>query len=274
MDIWLNGRLVAAGTVDALSAGVALGWGVFTTVGVRDGAPRFLQRHYERLKRDAALAEISFETSLAAVEAGAREVIGANQIDNGLVRLTLTQRGDGRWNTQTGSDFSIAAVESEPHAAPMRVQLSRYRVEARRPLAGVKTTSYLPYLWAWLEAKENGFDETILRDGSEFLSEGARASLFWARDGQLFTPSLVTGCLRGLGRELVLEWSETRALKVSKGRFSVDDLRHADEAWLVSAAAGSRPVAGLYDEAGALLREFEKRGEIAAELSKWWEEAR
>ena len=271
MVIWLNGRLVAEGTLDALSAGATLGWGVFTTVGIQEGSPRFLRRHFERLKRDAAQALLAFEVDFETITQGLAAVLEANGIQEGLARLTLTQRGDGRWSTDAGSDLSIAAIESEFQTSPMRVQLSPFRVEARRPLAGVKTTSYLPYLWAWREAKDHGFDEAILRDGSEFLSEGARANLFWVQDNQLFTPSLLTGCLRGLGRELVLEWSQTQALKVGKGRFPIDDLQNADEVWLVSAVVGPRPVAALYDEAGGLLREFAEPWKVGAELSAWWD---
>lgn len=271
MELWLNGRLVTEGTVSALSAGVTLGWGVFTTVGISEGSPRFLRRHFERLKRDAAQAQVSFDTDYETVKAGVAAVHQANEINNGLARLTLTQRGDERWNAETGSDLSIAAIRNEISTAPLRVKLSSYRLEAQWPLAGVKTTSYLPYLWAWREAKNNGFDEAILIN-TGVLSEAARSNLFWVRDGKLFTPALSTGCLRGLGRELVLKWGKSRSLRVKQGRFLREEAQGADEVWLVSAAAGPRPVASWHDEAGVLIREFEAGGKLRAELTQWWDE--
>ncbi|MBW3638138.1 MAG: aminotransferase class IV, partial [Armatimonadetes bacterium] len=246
MKIWLNGTLLPNGSLDASSAGLTLGWGVFTTLGIRGGAPRFLERHFERLRRDAHEAQIAFDFDLEAVRRAVVAVARANGVANGIARLTLTQRGDGRWNTQNGADFSIFALETSPQNEPLRVQLSPYRVEARRALAGVKTTSYLPYFWAWREAQPNGFDEAILRDGSDFLSEGARATLFWVKGGELFTPSLETGCLRGIGRDLTLEWARERSIAAHEGRFLAGEAENADEMWLVSAALGPRLVASWH----------------------------
>ncbi len=273
MKIWLNGTLLPNGALDASSAGVTLGWGVFTTLGIRGGAPRFLERHFERLQHYADEAQIDFEFDFEAVSRGLASVARANGVANGSARLTLTQRGDGRWNHQKGSDFLIFALETSPHNEPLRVQLSLYRIEARRALAGVKTTSYLPYLWAWREAKSNGFDEAILRDGDDNLSEGARATLFWIKGGELFTPSLETGCLRGIGRDLTLEWARERSIGVNEGRFLAGEAENADEVWLVSAAQGPRLVASWHDEAGAMRREFGAPSELERDLGAWWEKS-
>jgi branched-chain amino acid aminotransferase len=269
--MWLNGELLENGEVAAAGAGNLLGWGVFTTLGVRDGRPRFLARHFARLERDARLADVPFELEFAMVEHGLSKVLRANRVRNGLARLTLTRRGDGRWNAEAGADLSILAQETAPFFPEFRVQLSRFRVEAKRPLCGVKTTAYLPYWWAWREAKANGFDEAILREGRDFLCEGARASLFWARDGTLFTPSFETGCLAGIGRELALEWAAQSALEVREGAFGTAEAESANEIWLVSAASGSRAVTVWHDEAGEMRAHFPVRGALCAEFGRWFE---
>lgn len=273
MKMWLNGQLVENGALDASSAGITLGWGVFTTVGIRGGAARFLPRHVERLQRDASEAQIDFDFDLEEVSRAVSAVVRANAVGDGIARLTLTQRGDGRWNHENGADFSIFAGETSPQSEPLRVQLSPYRVEARRPLAGVKTTSYLPYFWAWREAKSNGFGEAILRDGSDFLSEGARATLFWVENDEIFTPSLDTGCLRGIGRDLTLQWARGRSIAVREGRYLAEEARNAAEMWLVSAAQGPRLVASWHDEVGILRREFGATSEIGRDLGAWWQKS-
>lgn len=273
MKMWLNGTLLPGGGLDASSAGITLGWGVFTTVGIRGGAARFLPRHFERLGRDAGEAQISFDFDFETVSRAVGAVASANGVANGIARLTLTQRGDGRWNRESGADFSIFASAASPPEEPMRVQLSPYRVEARRALAGVKTTSYLPYFWAWREAQSNGFGEAILRDGDDYLSEGARASLFWVKEGELFTPSLQTGCLRGIGRDLTLQWARERSIAPHEGRFLAGEVENADEMWLVSAAQGPRFVSSWHDETGVSRREWGTTSAIGRDLRAWWEKS-
>ena len=151
------------------------------------------------------------------------------------------------------------------------MQLSPYRAEAKAPLRGVKTTSYLGYLWAWREARARGFDEAILRDGDDFLCEGARSTLFWLRDGALYTPSFQTGCLRGIGRELTLEWAKFRGLEVRQGQFGADEAENAAEIWLVSAASGPRCVSSWHDENGAMRASFAASGADCAEFTRWFE---
>ncbi|HEX8466005.1 MAG TPA: aminotransferase class IV [Abditibacterium sp.] len=267
--MWLNGELVENGAIDASSAGLTLGWGVFRTLGVVAGAPRFFARHFERLREDAAAAQLDFSFSSAVVFEALQRVLRAHSVENGLARLTLTQRGDGRWNSQDGVDFSILAVQQSPVSTSARVITSRYCVEAKRPLAGVKTTSYLPSLWAWREAKQAGFDEAILCVGAGFLSEGARSTLIWAKNGEIWTPSLECGCLRGVGRDLVLEWAAANEIRCRQGRFQPENALEADEMWLVSAASGARFVAAWHDENGVLRRDFSQHS-LGEQFQKWW----
>lgn len=270
--MWLNGRLLENGEISASGAGALLGWGVFTTLGVRGGEPRFLERHFARLERDAREAEVPFELDFALARRALGEVLRANQLKNGLARLTLTRRGDGRWNGENGADFSIVALETAPFSASLRVQLSPFRVEARRPLCGVKTTAYLPYLWAYREARARGFDEAILREGRDFLCEGARTTLFWMQGGALYTPSLATGCLAGIGRELVLEWAAKNAIEARQGEFGACEAESAAEIWLVSAATGPRAVASWHDENGIERAAFSvANSSFCAAFAAWFE---
>ncbi len=268
--MWLNGRLVENGAVAASGAGLTLGWGVFTTLGVRGGEPRLLARHVARLERDARAANVPFALDFAEIRQGLGEVTSANRVKNGLARLTLTKRGDGRWSEDEGADFSILALETAQVAGAMRVQLSPYRVEAQRALCGVKTTSYLDYLLAHQAAKAGGFDDAILRDGRDFLSEAARASLFWVKNRVIFTPSLDTGCLRGIGRELALEWASAANFEVRQGGFQALEAESAEEIWLVSAASGARAIASWHGENGEMSTELEAQNPVMAEFSRWF----
>lgn len=260
--IWFNGQLTSAAQMDAASAGALLGWGVFTTIAIRDGQPKFWEQHAARFKRDAVVARVELPFDASQMRAGLDELLARLELQNGLARITGTRRGDGRWNAETGADWSILAhTATAPLNTPARLEISPFRVAANAPLAGVKTTSYLPYLFAWDEARARGFDEALLLTESELICETARASIFWAKDGVLTTPNLASGCLRGVGRAIVIE-----RFSVRERQWRLPELWEADEAFTVSAAAGVRPIGSLVD--GKNSRDFGEIGAITSDITR------
>ena len=244
--IWFNGQLLPRAQIDATEAGITLGWGVFTTLAIRDGAPVLWPQHAARLERDAAAARIEALWDAEQLRAGLLELLGRLDVRHGLARVTATRRGDGRWNAQTGANWSIMARSAEADEGatmPLTLEVSPFRVAARAPLAGVKTTSYLPYLIAWENARARGFDEALLLTENERICETARGSIFWAKAGALHTSSLGCGCLRGVGREIVME-----QFAVRQGEFTLRDLWDADECFVVSGATGARAIGSLFHE--------------------------
>lgn len=258
--IWFDGQLTSAAPLDATSAGVLLGCGVFTTLAIRAGAPIFWTHHAARLARDAAAARVDLPFDQAQLHAGLMQLIEAENIRDGLARITGSRRGDGRWNTDKGAHWSILAqTAAAPSSAPLKLEVSPFRVAARAPLAGVKTTSYLPYFWAWEAARARGFDEALLLTEREWICESARASIFWAKDGVLYTPSLDCGCLRGVGRAVVLEqWG------AHQGNWSLEALWEADEAFVVSGATGARALGSLRN--AERIREWDGIGNLTSAL--------
>jgi branched-subunit amino acid aminotransferase/4-amino-4-deoxychorismate lyase len=59
------------------------------------------------------------------------------------------------------------------------------------------------------------------------------ANVFWFKDGELFTPSLITGCLAGTTREFVLEQIECTEVEAGIG-----ELDGAEAIFLTSAGIG------------------------------------
>lgn len=260
--IWFNGQLTSAAQLDATSAGALLGWGVFTTIAIRDGQPKFWEQHAARLKRDAVAARVELPFDAVQLHAGLSELVAQLELKNGLARITGTRRGDGRWSAQVGADWSILAQTAPaPLITPARLEVSPFRVAASAPLSGVKTTSYLPYLFAWDGARARGFDEALLLTESELVCETARASIFWAIGGVLYTPNLASGCLRGVGRAIIIE-----RFTVREGQWTLQNLWEADEVFIVSGAAGVRSVRSISD--GKDARDFGKMGAMTKAVAR------
>ena len=185
--LWLNGQFTDDATIAATSAGALLGWGVFTTIGIWNAQPFALTQHFARLQHDAAHCEIEYSMCDETLQNALRELIARHEIARGVARITVTKRGDGRWNTQSGSDVSVLVRAMNDEIAPAKITQSLFRLYSNRALVGVKSTSYLDYQLAWRDAQSRGFDEAILLNQNKHICEGARSNLFWTRDGELFT---------------------------------------------------------------------------------------
>ncbi len=279
MVFWLNGEWVPAqqAMLPCAAAGTLLGWGCFTTAGVWNGQVFALDRHLARLRRDAGRLDVTVNYADDVLEAALASLLARNGIADGIARLTATRRGDGRWHTGNASDLLLMALpraanrepflsggasnaELRGEAAGLRLAISPFRIEARRPLAGIKATSYGDYQMAWREAAQRGFDEAVLLNSRDALCECARANLFWARGGALYSPALETGCLPGIARGLVFNWAREEGIALRVGSFLPQALLDADEVFITSAAQGPRPVASV--DAGD-----EARGEANIEAS-------
>src|SRR5690242_16322177 len=132
----------------------------------------------------------------------------------------------------------------------------------RGALAGLKTTSYGENVRALALAHERGASEAVFANLAGHLCEGTGTNVFYVVDGELRTPTLVSGCLAGITRRLVLDWY---------GAVEVDEpievvLAQASEAFLAST---TRDVQGIHrwDD-----RDLPAPGPVTTEVRKMWSE--
>jgi branched-chain amino acid aminotransferase len=248
--LWLNGAItpVAEARVSPASAGVLYGWGVFTTLGLRGGKPRAFERHWERLVAHAGRAAVPVERDATDVEAGLRELAGRLGLSDGRARITLLRGAGGPWREkEAGGDTLVFAAARAPRAArPLALTVSPYRLNTTSPLAGVKSTAFVEHLLALEEARGRGFDEALMLNERGEVAEGTAANVFWVRGGELFTPSLATGCLAGITRRLVLEVASRLRIRATEGGFPLAAVGEADEVFLTNSTWGLSPV-GQFD---------------------------
>ncbi|MDA8386493.1 MAG: aminotransferase class IV [Actinomycetota bacterium] len=207
--VYVDGSLVkeSEGVIPVLDHGVVAGDGVFEALAVYDGTPFALRRHLERLARSVSGMRMTTAPDLEVVEAAIHDVVKANQIGFGKVRVTYTA-GDG----PLGSDrlpsrprLVVAAAPLAPIAPTAKVAVSLWPRNERGILAGVKTTSYAENVVGLNWAIAQGADEIIFPNTKGELCEGSGSNIFVVVDGELITPTLASGCLAGVTRDLIVE---------------------------------------------------------------------
>jgi len=112
----------------------------------------------------------------------------------------------------------------------------------RSPLAGLKTTSYAENAIALAWAKDRGFSEALLINLVGDLCEGTGSNVFVVIDGEVSTPSLDSGCLDGITRRLLIEWSGAR-----EQTLPADVLATAQEVFITSSTRDVHPVVAVGD---------------------------
>jgi branched-subunit amino acid aminotransferase/4-amino-4-deoxychorismate lyase len=80
-----------------------------------------------------------------------------------------------------------------------------------------------------------------------FIAEGTVCNIFFVKDGVLCTPSVETGVLDGITRELVVRVARENGMVVKEGDFTPDDLFSASEVFFTNTTSEVMPVSQVED---------------------------
>jgi branched-chain amino acid aminotransferase len=265
MRAWVNGHLLDDPQAPALTIsdhGFTVGDGVFESVKVVQGQPFALTRHLERLARSAAGLGLPAPTA-DAVRAGVAAVLDGQEMPLGRLRITYTG-GDAPMGSGRGDAPPTLVVVADlmaPWGGPTAVVVVPWPRNERGALSGLKTTSYGENVVALAYAKERGASEALFANTAGNLCEGTGSNVFYVVDGELRTPTLASGCLAGISRELLLEWVGAREVDEP-----AEVLARADEVFLVST---TRDVQAVRRVDG---RDLEAPGPVTADCMRVWAE--
>lgn len=236
MRAWLNGQLLESPKERAISVldhGMVVGDGVFETIKVERGAPFALTRHLDRLVRSAAGLGIG-KPDIAAIREGVDATIAGQELSFGRIRITVTS-GIGPLGSPRGNQGLTSVVITEPCDRPPSISAIAtvpWPRNDKGAIVGLKTTSYAENALMVEHALARGASEAVMPNTGGMLCEGTGSNIFYVMEGQLITPTLESGCLAGVTRNLVLEWCQGE-IDVVERDAPIDILRQADEVILV-----------------------------------------
>lgn len=222
-------------------SGLLCGWGLFTTIRVTEGIPFAFERHWKRLSRDAEKTHCPFPFQSDKVRDQLNEVLGANKVREGCVRVYVVYNQPGFWRSDEqlpSADLIICSADLPPHREPARLALREHGRHAASPLAGVKVTSWLDNVWNLWETQQAGYDEVVLLNERGEISECTAANIFCVHEDHVATPPLSSGCLEGVTRSVVLEIGPENGVQIEEQTLFPEDLYTADEVLISSTNRG------------------------------------
>jgi branched-chain amino acid aminotransferase len=240
--LWCNGQWIDPldFPVSPTDRGMTLGLGLFETILAIDGEPILADRHLARLRHSCE--RLGWPFAIPDLKDTMIELIEANDLSCGRSRLRLSiSGGSGLVHSLTHGADHLVWMSAVPAANPpsaTAVTLSPYLRNERSAITGLKCASYAENVVALEHAARLGFEETLFFNTSGHLCEAATANVFLVRNGSLITPSLASGCLPGITREVVLGMAARAGISCLESDVTMADLHSADELFLTSSIRG------------------------------------
>ena len=233
-------KLLAPGQVGLLS-----GWGVFSTIRVVDGVLFAFERHWARMRKDAALLRVSLPPDPDLVRRKLLELVEANQAFDATLRVVVVRNTGGMWEgprTGRASDLIALTSTTKEWGSGVRLCYTPHARYAAGEFAGAKILSWAMNL-TWLEVAQNrGFDETILLNECGEVAECTSANIFAAEGNRVWTPPLSSGCLPGVTRELLLHEIHVPGYAIEEKALAPADLERSAEVFITSTTRSLLPV--------------------------------
>lgn len=103
-----------------------------------------------------------------------------------------------------------------------------------------KSLSYYENIMEHRWAQDLGYDSVLFINEREEVCETSFANIFFVRDGEIFTPTISSGLLKGTMRDYILE-----SYKVKEDVISIKDIDSFDEAFISNSLMGIRNVLSI-----------------------------
>lgn len=242
---WIDGE--RGDVVSADDRGLQYGDGLFETILLRQGRPRFLALHLERLALGCRRLHIpvAFENELRT------EIDAATALAPPLAILkVMVTRGDSlrRGYAPEGGETPrriLALFGCETLAGweqGVDLAISSIMAADQPLLAGLKHLNRLENVLAAREARLAGTFDVLMLGADGRVVSGAMSNVFVVCGTKVQTPRVDRAGVAGVTRAVVLRECARLGLEPVQREIGLDELRHAEEAFITNARIGVVPV--------------------------------
>lgn len=216
------------------------GEGLFETILWR-GSTNKLHKHYERLKKSAQFFHLScpdYEIFLREIE---RKTKGRMNV---YVKFCLLSKGKTiYWSHPEKTEYLVIVKAYKPDKSAKKLCLSKIRRHRQDPTIYHKTMNYLPNILVKREALSKGFDDALILNEKEEITECSASNILIVKGSEFFTPSQSSGLLMGTTLETLLE-----KIPIKTRPLTLEDLYDASHVFITNSLIGVCPVVQFEDK--------------------------
>ena len=255
---------VISDQVSVADRGLQYGDGLFETLAVIQGQPRFWQSHMDRLAEGCERLQLPVPAQSVLL----REVqtVSAGQ-RNCVVKILVTRGTSGRGyapSIPAGTNRIVCsyAWPEDPgklDITGIRSRICELRLGLQPALAGMKHLNRLEQVIARAEWSDHAIHEGILLDREDYVISAISSNIFLVTGNRLLTPRMDRCGVRGVMRANILKAFQARC---EQRRITLDMLPEADEIFVCNAVRGIFPVIRIDHWEYAI-------GRVTQEVQEW-----
>jgi D-alanine transaminase len=252
--VYLNGLVMPAdeAKVSVFDRGFLFADAIYEVCGVIDGKLIDFPGHMARL--DRSLGEMGMTCLLDhdGILAVMRRLVAEEGVTEGLVYMQFTRGSTGdRDFLPSGREkmtiFGFAQAKSDAFRAEIENGIHMVSApDIRWGRRDIKTVGLMGSVFAKMTARDGGGQEALLHEDG-IVTEGAATSFFVIREGTLLTRPLSNAILHGCTRNALIALVAEHGLGVEERRFTLDEAKTADEAFITGASTYVCPVLSIDD---------------------------
>lgn len=182
------------------------------TILVENGEMKCKIEHFDRMKKSAEILGFKFND----------EIFKLKPEKDGILRILLNKEGEFKTEYKP-----LDSLKTK------KVKISEKQVNKSERLL-LHKTNYRPWYEDTMQKIREGeiFDEIYFNENGE-LTEGARSNIVLQIDGEMFTPPVECGLLKGVFRQKVLEDG-----KIKEKKLYLNDLHKAQKVFCINSVRG------------------------------------
>ena len=249
--VYVNGSFLPENeaTVSIFDRGFLFADGVYEVTSVLDGKLIDFASHATRLARSLTELDMRSPIEMDDLLAVHRELVRANDIEEGLVYLQITRGAasdrDFAYPSEDTPPTIVLFTQNKPGLAdsPMaKVGIKVISIEDQRwGRRDIKTVQLLYPSMGKMMAKAAGCDDAWMVENGA-VTEGTSNNAYIVKNGKIITRQLSNNILHGITRAAVLRFAKEAQMEVEERAFTVLEVQDADEAFFTSASAFVMPV--------------------------------
>ena len=249
--VYVNGSFLPENeaTVSIFDRGFLFADGVYEVTSVLDGKLIDFASHATRLARSLTELDMRSPIEMDDLLAVHRELVRANDIEEGLVYLQITRGAasdrDFSYPSEDTPPTIVLFTQNKPGLAdsPMaKIGIKVISIEDQRwGRRDIKTVQLLYPSMGKMMAKAAGCDDAWMVENGA-VTEGTSNNAYIVKNGKIITRQLSNDILHGITRAAVLRFAKEAQMEVEERAFTVLEVQDADEAFFTSASAFVMPV--------------------------------
>ncbi|MDX1924524.1 MAG: aminotransferase class IV [Rickettsiaceae bacterium] len=246
--LWLDGKYINSldAKIHILTHSMQYAGGVYEGVKAKDGYIFKLEEHTTRLFESARMMRLDIPFSHQEIVDVHHELLRLNNLQNAYFRPFVWRQTDSVriLPSNPRSHIIIAAWNMALRSAEsIRVNVSNWVKPGKNMFPhGCKASAQYGLLAiAAMEARDQGFDDSIMLDEKGFIAECTSANIFFIKEGALYTPK-TDYCLDGITRRSVIEIAKKEEIECFVQDISPSDLSSFDSAFITGTAVEVREI--------------------------------